>query len=40
MAKKKTQDLTIRKAPKYLTFIILGAIVGIIAGFILNTVSE
>ena len=40
MAKKKTQDLTIRKAPKYLTFIILGAVVGIIAGFILNAVSE
>jgi hypothetical protein len=40
MAKNKTQELSIRRAPKYLTFIILGAVVGIIAGFILNAVSE
>ena len=40
MAKNKTQELSIRRAPKYLTFIILGGVVGIIAGFILNAVSE
>ena len=40
MPKNKTQELSIRRAPKYLTFIILGAVVGIIAGFILNSVSE
>ena len=40
MAKNKTQELSIRRAPKYLTFIILGAVVGIITGFILNAVSE
>ena len=39
MAKNKTQELSIRRAPKYLTFIILGAVVGIITGFILNAVS-
>jgi hypothetical protein len=40
MAKNKTQELSIRRAPKYLTFIILGGVAGIIAGFILNAVSE
>jgi hypothetical protein len=40
MAKNKTQELSIRRAPKYLTFIILGGVVGIIVGFILNAVSE
>jgi cation transporter-like permease len=39
MAKSKTQDLTIRKAPKYLTFIVLGTVLGIITGFVLNAVS-
>lgn len=39
MAKTKTQDLSIRKAPKYLTFIILGTVVGIITGFVLNAIS-
>jgi len=39
MAKNKTEDLSIRKAPKYLTFIILGAVVGIITGFVLNALS-
>ena len=39
MAKKKIQDVSIRKAPKYLTFIILGGVVGVIVGFVLNAVS-
>lgn len=36
MAKKKTEDLRIRRAPKYRTFIVLGGVVGIVAAFIVN----
>ena len=38
MAKSKEQavDVSIRRSPKYLSFIILGAVIGIIAALILN----
>ena len=39
MAKNKTQDVSIRKAPKYLAFIILGAVLGLITGVILNSLA-
>ncbi|MEY2676279.1 MAG: hypothetical protein RIT51_109 [Actinomycetota bacterium] len=39
MAKNKTEDLQIRRAPKYLAFIILGAVLGFITALILNSVA-
>lgn len=39
MAKKKTEDLTVRRAPKFLSFLLLGAVTGIIAAIIVNAVA-
>ena len=39
MAKKKTQDLRIRKAPKFLSFLIAGSIVGLIVAVILYSLA-
>ena len=40
MAKTKEQrvDVSIRRSPKYLSFIIIGAVLGIVTAFILNAV--
>lgn len=40
MAKKKLEELNIRRAPKYTTFMFLGAAVGIIAALIVNVFSS
>lgn len=39
MAKKKTEELTVRRAPKFLSFLLLGAVVGIVAAIIVNAVA-
>jgi len=39
MAKKQTQDLNIRKAPKFLAFLIAGSVVGLIVAFILYSLA-
>ena len=39
MAKQKTQDLTIRKAPKFLAFLIAGSVVGLIVAVVLYSVA-
>lgn len=36
---KKTEDLNIRRAPKFLPFLILGAVLGIIAAIVVNAVA-
>lgn len=37
MAKKKTEDLRIRRVPKYRAFVIAGGLLGIVAAFIINS---
>ncbi|MCX8530214.1 MAG: hypothetical protein ORN27_09140 [Rhodoluna sp.] len=39
MVKKQTQDLNIRKAPKFLAFLIAGSVVGLIVAFILYSLA-
>ncbi len=39
MAKKKTQDINIRKAPKFLAFLIAGSVVGLIVAIILYSLA-
>jgi hypothetical protein len=39
MAKKKTQDLNIRRAPKFLAFLIAGSAVGAILALVLHSLS-
>ena len=40
MVKKKTEDVVLRKAPKILSFLILGAVLGLVTAFILYTNSS
>jgi hypothetical protein len=37
MAKKKIEDLRIRRVPKYRTFLLLGGVFGIVVAFIINS---
>jgi len=39
MAKKKTLDLNIRKAPKFLAFLIVGSVLGVIVALVLYSLA-
>ena len=40
MAKAKTEEAKLRRAPKFLPFLILGAVVGVIAALVVNAFAS